>query len=330
MVTVALAGASTGFGLTMLRVFFATNKETQKHKLVLLSRTPQPSLAAQGVQVRPIDYSIHAQLVHALRDVHTVLSTVGGNAEAILRSQLALLRAAKEAGVKRFAPSKYGGAGPVPDVDLFRPKVEVWAAAQASGLEWTRFACGLFMSIFATGTPKNVTEVGIDEGAATGEEEALAGLRPWNYIFNMRAGTVEMPGTGEAVFTVTDTRDVARFVYEALELESWPKELGMYGDRLSLLEAVRIIEEVQGRKLLIKESSIADMQREMHEDPSKIFYNQTRMMLIDGYFDVPGDLNGLYPLVKPNTVRGFVEKWWSGVELPESGWQSENQSFNFT
>lgn len=72
MVTVALAGATSGFGLTLLRTFIFLNKE-QTHKLVVLSRSSQPALSAQGLDIRPVDYTNHTQLVQALSGVHTVL-----------------------------------------------------------------------------------------------------------------------------------------------------------------------------------------------------------------------------------------------------------------
>lgn len=67
---VALAGASSGFGLTMLKTFLHINHG--KHKIVLLSRSAQPDLVAKGVDVRQVDYNNHAGLVQALSDVHTL------------------------------------------------------------------------------------------------------------------------------------------------------------------------------------------------------------------------------------------------------------------
>ncbi|KAF2213142.1 hypothetical protein CERZMDRAFT_96812 [Cercospora zeae-maydis SCOH1-5] len=128
MVTVALAGATSGFGLTMLKTFLQLNKRSNgKHKPILLSRFPQPDVSDQDIEVR----------LARVREV-----------------------------------------------------------VQQSGLEYTRFECGLFMSTLATGTPKDVTEVGIREGRQSGEEEALAGLRPWNFVINIRAGTADFAGDG--------------------------------------------------------------------------------------------------------------------------------------
>lgn len=322
MVRVALAGASSGFGLTMLRVFHQLNDG--KHKIILLSRSPQPDLAARGVDVRPVDYGNAAQLVQALTGVHTLLSVIGGEPVALRNAQLSLLEAAKEAGVKRFAPSEYAGTR-YDGIDLYQPKAEVWTATQNSGLEYTRFACGLFMSTLATGTPKPMTEVGKQEGLGSGEQEALAGLRPWNFVINMKAGTADLPGDGSTELTWTDMRDVATFVFHSLDLKQWPQELGMRGDVKSFRDIVGIVEKVQRRELLTKENSIDEMKAQM-QNPGKKFYNQARLAFAQGWGMVPADLNRAFPDVKPITCEEFIEKWWSNVELPEPSWD-EDQSF---
>ena len=257
MVTVALAGASTGFGRTMLLQFLRQNKDN-KHNIVLLSRTANPEFTAKGVDVRPVDYNNHAQLVKALEDVHTLLSVIGGSPEAIKSAQLALIPACQEAGVKRFAPSEYAGISNE-SIDLYAGKAEVWEATRKSGLEYTCFQCGLFMSLLATGTPKPLTELGRSEGCETGEQEALAGLRPWNYVVNLKAGTADYPGDGTAEFVLTDMRDVALFVFRALDLEHWPETMSMRGDVNSFRELVETVERVQGRKFLTRTNSLDEL-----------------------------------------------------------------------
>lgn len=69
MVHVALVGASTGFGLTLLHHIL----QSKKHQLTLLSREAKPELSALGVNVKPIDYNDHQGLVNALKGVHTVI-----------------------------------------------------------------------------------------------------------------------------------------------------------------------------------------------------------------------------------------------------------------
>lgn len=310
MVTVALAGATTGLGQVVLNRFLAQNKAA-KHTLVLLSRTPQPHLTALGVHVRIVDYTDHATLVASLSGVHTLLSFIGGAASTLQTSQLAIISAAKEAGVVRFAPSDYAGVG-YKGIDLYAGKAVVWEAVKQSGLEYTRFSCGLFMDILATGTPKVVVS---EDGENEGEREALGGLRPWNFVVNVKAGTAELPGNGNAKVVFTTTKDVARFVAATVDLQSrWPEELGMRGDLKSFKEVVRIVEEVQERKFLVREDSVEEM-REKGD-----FYNQVRLKLAEGWGVVGREMNELAPQVQTTSVRDFVEKWWGGVELEESAW----------
>jgi hypothetical protein len=328
MVVVALAGAMSGLGLTVLRHLASSpsNNENSTHTFVILSRSPQPAWAARGVTVREVDYDSHSSLVRALDGVHTVLSFIGGSASALLNSQLALVSAAKEAGVQRFAPSEFALRGGGYALDLYAGKRDVWDAVVASGMEYTRFSCGIFMGLLATGTPKGVTDVGAREGAGSGEEEALAGLRPWNFVVNVKAGTADLPGDGKGKVVFTDTRDVARFVEKALGMERWPEELGMRGDLMDWREMVAVLEEVQGRKFLVRENSVEDMERVAREVEGKRFYNQVRVALVDGEGVVGDELNKAFPEVKPMDVKTFAEKWWDGVQLDEPRWE-EDQSF---
>ena len=77
------------------------------------------------------DWLAHAQLVAALNGVHTLLATIGGSGAAMRDAQLALIPAAIETGVQRFAPSEYAGMG-YTGIDLYAPKADVWAACQAA------------------------------------------------------------------------------------------------------------------------------------------------------------------------------------------------------
>ncbi|KAI7264819.1 hypothetical protein KC345_g8714 [Hortaea werneckii] len=332
MVTVALAGATTGFGLTVLKTFLHLNSSLnpdQQHKIILLSRSPQPEWNARGLEIRQISYEDHAQLVSALKGVHTLISLIGGDVSALRNAQASLLAAARDADVKRFAPSEYAGIG-YEGIDLYAAsKAHIWkqclSVKQETGMEVGRFNCGLFMSILATGTSKEMTEVGRREGAETGEAEALAGLRPWNFVLNLRAGTADLPGDGSAKVAWTEMRDVATFMFHALSLPLWPEDLNMRVDLRSFREVLEIVQRVQDRKFLVRENSIEEMEDLAHAD-GKRFYNQVRVALVKGYSDVPDDLNRMFPDMKPVDCESFVKKWWSGTRLPEVAWE-EDQAF---
>lgn len=105
--TILLSLSSSFF---IYRRHFDSVLATKKHSIVLLTRTPKPSLTDKGIDVRTVDYTDHSSLVPALQGVHTVISTISAHfPEEQYKSEIALLEAAKEAGVKRFAPSEYAG-----------------------------------------------------------------------------------------------------------------------------------------------------------------------------------------------------------------------------
>ncbi|KAF2222699.1 hypothetical protein BDZ85DRAFT_131229 [Elsinoe ampelina] len=315
MVIVAFAGASTGLGLTVLNTFLSI---PNAHKLVLLSRSASPSLTARGVDVRPVDYTSHSSLTFALTGVHTILSFIGSMDTSVVETaQLALIAAAKEAGVKRFAPSEYA-ASSNEGIDAYAVKARVWQALKRSGLEYTKFSCGLFMNILGTGTPKDVSE---GSWAATGEEEALGALRPWDFVIDKRRGTADLPGNGDTKMALTSTEDIGRFVLKALDLDAWPEELGMKGDLKTFNELVELLEKAQERKFLVRHNSVAEMQEQIQRDESTRFYNQVRVVIAEGNFKVPDTLNKAFPDIKPTTAEEYIEKWWGGVtDLGEPAW----------
>lgn len=324
MVVVAIAGATTGLGLTFLRVLANEQDAMSKHTPILLSRSAQPDWAARGFDVRQVDYANHEQLVQALQGVHTVLSFMGASQDAVLNGQLALVKASKQARVKRFAPSEYAGNAKHELVDLYKPKAVVLEEATKAGLEVTQFQIGLFMGALATGTPLPLTADGAALGYKTGEEEALGGLRPMNFVINAASGTCDNVGDGSAQFAITNTRDVARFVIAALDLPVWPEKIGMRGSVTSFNDIVAQLEKVQGRKFLTRSTSVAELQSQIDhdEDMMRRFFNQARIAMSTGWAMVEPDLNKAFPHIKPVTMEEFVEEWWSGVELPEASWAS--------
>ena len=255
-----------------------------------------------------------------------MLSLIGGSASALRDSQLALIAAAKEARVKRFAPSEFSLRGGGYELELYAGKKDVWDAVVASGMEYTRFSCGIFMGFLGTGTPKGVSEVGLREGAGSGEEEALGGLRAWNFVVNVMGGTADFPGDGSEECVFTDTRDVARFVEGALGLEKWEEEMGMRGEVMDWRTLVGVLERVQWRSFLVRENSVEEMERVAREVEGKRFYNQVRVALVKGEGVVGAELNKAFPEIKPVGVEEFVKKWWKGVELGEPRWD-EDRSF---
>ncbi|EIM90015.1 NAD-P-binding protein [Stereum hirsutum FP-91666 SS1] len=307
MVKVALAGCAGGFGHQILEAVLAS----KKHSIVLLTRTPKPSLTARGVDVRTVDYMDHSSLVSALQGVHTVIWTISAHfPDEQYKSEVALLEAAKEAGAKRFAPSEYAGKSNE-GVELYAAKIKVWEACQASGLECTRLICGVFLNTMVTGTPKNQTE-------------ALGGLKPWNFLVAIPAGTADIPGDGKTPVPFTSTQDAGRFVAGSLDLERWEPVSGMAGGKKTYDEVVEIIERITGgkRKMLRKYTSAEELRRKAREETNMFVRSmcQFNALLADGEIDFEANLNELLPSVQPIGVEEFLRKYWEGVELPEPAW----------
>jgi uncharacterized protein YbjT (DUF2867 family) len=310
MVRVAIAGCSSGVGLNLLQAIAATGK----HEIVVLSRqdtTPHTKLP--GVNVRPVSYEDHTQLVDALKGVHTLICAIFVFSNDLATIQLALIKAAVEAGVKRFAPSEFAGTLKTAElVDAYHPKLRVAEGLRNSGLEYTYFRAGLFLNYFSRHSPS--------------EEEGLASMRPWTFVVDINQGVANVPGDGNQKLTFTDVRDVAKWVASSLDLEKWDVESGIPGDTLTYREIVAIAEKVTGRKFLIKENQIEQLEEDS-QDESKRFVSQMCLAITKGYLDIPPDLGVKVTGIKPTTVEEFIKRHWDEISLPEPAWPAEQKTW---
>ncbi|RPB22282.1 NAD(P)-binding protein [Terfezia boudieri ATCC MYA-4762] len=185
-----------------------------------------------------IDYSKRETLVIALQGVHTVISVAFAfDPASFVSSQITLLQAAKEAGVKRFAPSDWAYAEAANDfIGVYHPKAEIWEAVKESGLQYTAFRPGLFLNFTAFGS----TKLERDERVFKASPEFPIGL-------NIAAGRADVPGSGEERLNITFTDDIAGFAAASLDTE-WKTESGMAGTVTTLNELVNIAEKVTGKK----------------------------------------------------------------------------------
>lgn len=106
-----------------------------------------------------------------------------------------------------------------------------------------------------TDTPKNQTE-------------ALGGLKPWNFLVAIPAGTADIPGDGKTPVPFTSTQDAGRFVAGSLDLERWEPVSGMAGGKKTYDEVVEIIERITSgkRKMLRKYTSAEELRRKAREE----------------------------------------------------------------
>jgi hypothetical protein len=226
--------------------------------------------------------------------------------------QLNLLNAAIEAGCRRFAPSEFALCEQSQaQVDLLQPKNVVWEAVKGKvekGLiDAARFPCGMFMNYLGIG-------VGGEQ-----EKEARAGFAEGAFLVHLDAEpayvVVPVRADGSAPsLTLTDIRDVGRFVAAALELEEWGgRELGMAGDTLGFEELIRLCERYTGKKIEVRRVTIQQLEERLKEIPDEDMLKRMDCQIAmacarDGSV-VPGVLNEVCS-VQPVKVEEFLRKYW--------------------
>jgi uncharacterized protein YbjT (DUF2867 family) len=294
MVTVAVAGGTTGIGSNVVRAILAT----KKHQLVVLSRSETPDLSKQGISVRVVDYTSHDNLTKALEGVHTVISCIWSFGPELGTSQLALLKAAQAAGAKRFVPSDWA-TDRYYAISGYGLKAPVWDAVKASGLEYTRFINGLWLNIWGLGSPRN-------------ETEALAGYTGPPFLIDLKARTALIPGDGSQKVVFTNMRDIGKFVAASLDLPHWQPDSRIVGDKLSYEEVVTLAERITGHS--IEKTYYPEAQIESvlagNPDPEQLFFHQFMKLIVDGAFDFEGTLNAQFPSIKTVTAEEYLTEYW--------------------
>ena len=303
MVVVAVAG--TGLvGKQVIQSLLAS----EKHTVIVLSRSQKPDLAARGAIVKIVDYSSIPSLVAALSNspdpVHTVISClVAYDPSEMVQSQVNLLQAAKEAGAKRFAPSEFATVRAANEhIEFYREvKNAVWKAAEESELEITAFTCGIFMNYLAFGS-----------STADAQKELEGIENPFAFIVDIKNGKAEIPGTGKEPVAFTRWQDVGKFVAAAVELEKWEEELSMVGDIMSYDDVVRLAEEVTGKRFEVVKRPTEDLRREADLKTGMTkFYLEARLVVGLGLGSVEPRLNKLVD-VQPMGLKEFITKCWKG------------------
>ena len=160
--------------------------------------------------------------------MHTVIVAVSINdSDAWAAVQIALVDASVRQGVKRFAPSEFNVSRKHDDPLIwYRPKAVVADYVRKSGLEYTFFETGLFMSAIGP--------------------EGLGHIGSHKFVIDIGKCTAQIPGDGNAKVAMTRVEDIGLFVAASLELDKWPEVSRMAGDVKSYNEIVRLAEAARG------------------------------------------------------------------------------------
>ena len=183
----------------------------------------------------------------------------------------------------------------------YAPKQAVWEACLASGLECTRFQCGIWTNTLGHGAVHDVAE-------------ALGGYDgpPFAVQMDRRRARLALDGSGKVVFT--RMQDVATLVVRALDLPSWPADTYIVGDCVSYGDVVALAEVATGDTFAVTYSSKDEIEaRVRSSDFFTMFFAQFEKAISGGELKLGTSdglvrLDKLFPDVKPWTVREFLEK----------------------
>jgi len=206
-------------------------------------------------------------LKKALHGVDLVVSAFSG--QACGQPQLNLVKAAKEAGVKRFIPSEYGFDVEAPakhgiTVDFFSPKIAVREELRKLNLEHVLLITGGF---------------------------AAYTLTPF-FGVDVEHGKVRSGGTGKEKFAVTHVPDFARAVPDiATHPNAGNKTVYIEGDFVSFDDIAHIVEEATGKKLERQYVSVAELKKSIAESQNPVhkFQEQLQLCVALNLFNQKGD-----------------------------------------
>jgi len=292
--TVLLVGATGMFGSRIARHLLA---QPEARVRLLLRRAGGATnhtltpLLDRGAEVVEGDLSDRDALDRATQDVDVIVSALQGGPEVIVDGQVALAEVGKRNGVRRILPSDYA-------LDLFKATpgehalFDLRRAADAGiatvGLEQVNVLQGAFMEMFGPG----------------------AGVMDYD------DGVVTFWGDGTQPIEVTSVEDTARMVARvALDRGIGGGKFSFAGDRVSLLDATRVIEEQTGRQFVRRSlGSEADLRGAMAEatqdtaNPSRAVMLAYSLYMLTGETALDTLRNDRYPDVHLETFPAFAAR----------------------
>ncbi|PWW78205.1 NAD(P)-binding protein [Tuber magnatum] len=303
------AAAEEGHEVFMLSRFVAPSLSPhQDAGLTKTSNQQRPQLAEKGFRVIQVDYSNPASLHATLIGVDTVISTVSG------APQLALIDSCLTACVRRFAPAEFEGVPyERPMIEQGRKKIDTLNRLREvrEKLQSTAFCCGIFYEWFGPGglSRSGVSAGTILETMPTGRvfvgDEAC-------YMLDFRNERATVPAYtekgGDVYACFTAAADVGRFVAKCLNMETWPEQLRMRGERLKLLDFVRIAEAVRDSEELHEQTIDA----EEAEDWKQVSKLEALIAAQRGELDfLRANANECLPEVKTLSLKQWLSKAWA-------------------
>lgn len=289
---ILVAGATGKLG----RLVISSLLETPDVRVRALVRDPAKpeaaALAGDRVELVAFDAvtATDAQRAEVARGVWAAVSALQGGPDVIIDAQLALLRAVKAAGARRFIPSDYSydlfslPEGVNINSDWRRAFGEAARREVTSSFEVVHVLQGIFADRFVLG---------------------FLGL------LDAERGVIRYWGDGETPIDWTTWEDTARFAAAAaLDEGSVPERLYVSGDRMNVLAFARAWETAYGRKPTLErlgtlDDLAAETRRRLAAEPANMLA-WLPLMYARGMYGGQALLgpthNARYPHIKPETV----------------------------
>jgi len=194
------------------------------------------SLRSKGAEIIEGDVTSVEDLTRAAKGCDTIVSILGGNA-LFEGNEKNLIVAAKAAGVKRIVPSQYGmDTRDLPKGTALQGKIDFLEAIKAAGLDWTVILTGVFYEFWYSA----------------------------GFGFDHQNGSITVLEDGNVKMSATLTADVAKFVPEILASpDSRNAVVTIAGEILTQNEAIKIFEEVSGKKFQVTKKTLSDCKKEL-------------------------------------------------------------------
>jgi hypothetical protein len=110
--------------------------------------------------------------------------------------------------------------------------METIEALGKTDLEWTQFQNGYFLDYY-------------------GMPHVESNLKPLAFVLDVANKAASIPGTGNERMTLTYTKDLAKFVVAALDLQKWSYPMVCYSDKTTWNKAVKLAERYRGDVALL-------------------------------------------------------------------------------
>ncbi|EQB47239.1 hypothetical protein CGLO_13637 [Colletotrichum gloeosporioides Cg-14] len=297
---VAIAGGTGDVGRTIVDQLVRSGKD-----FIVPS---QPSTSGPSFVAINYDDIQEASKTLEAYNVDTILSALNieGPSE---QSQLNLIAAADLSQVtRRFIPSDFAGYAPLGETvedAMTGPGLRAAKALAKTELVFTRVASGMFMDYF--GLPNIPSH-----------------LRPFQWGLNVPARKAAIPGNGNEQFSVTYSKDLARFLDRLLDETSWPEWSIISGTDTCMNELVSLAEKATGDKFDVVYDSVEDLQKGkatlVFEDgasyggiDSALIAAMSGLIIVQNKMLLPKDgrLNQKFPDIQPISVESFMAEAWA-------------------